>query len=281
MATAAESRPIWHSDKLGNGITLNADRSTVSRKAKAGWGTQVRARKDTCSPAPLPTPSACACSWQLAEAWYGHMAQEDQSTIVLEIAALGENAFIGAVGHNFFPGNWDVPLKDSPHFSGIELATGNAFEKTMPSIQKLSQMGKGSRLRISIDVPQRELVIEQLREFSEEARYSVNLTLTSHRVCLAVCFGPGYSEAVLLSVAGSKARSVKGNKQVVCLSPTRPLRETRPAPLGLAAIVVAGWRRVQRAGSRLYYLRASGGRGDRSYSTLCTSPFSPLPYTPS
>jgi hypothetical protein len=188
-ATEPVSGPLWHSGKLGNGISLNADLSTMSRRAKTGWGTQ------------------------LAETWYGNMAPEDQATIVLEIAGIGENAFIGAVGHNFYPGIWDVPLKESHHFSGIELATGDAFEKTLPCLQKLSPMGKGARLRISFDVPQRELVIEQLRELSDEARYSVNLRLPSNRVCLAVCFGPGNSEAVLQSVEGFKARMLKANKQ--------------------------------------------------------------------
>lgn len=192
-ATEPVSGPLWHSGKLGNGISLNADLSTMSRRAKSGWGTQ------------------------LAETWYGNMAPEDQATIVLQITGIGENAFVGAVGDNFYPGSWDMPLKESHHFSGIELATGDAFEKALPCLQKLTPMGKGTRLRITFDVPQRELVIEQLREFSEEARYSVNLRLTSSRVCLAVCFGPGNSEAVLQSVDGSKTRMVKGNKQMADL----------------------------------------------------------------
>eukprot|EP00967_Tisochrysis_lutea_P036867 scaffold44421_cov26-Tisochrysis_lutea.AAC.2 len=160
------------------------------------------------------------------------MSPEDQATIVLQLGELGDNAFIGMVDHNFYPAPWDTPLNQSLHFSGIETATGNAYEKTVRSIQKLSSMGKGTRLRITIDVPQRELKIEQLKEGSDEARYAVNLSLVGQRVCLAVCFGPGQSMATLQAVDGSKAQVLLGNKQVSDL--WDPENVVKPPALGSA-----------------------------------------------
>jgi len=61
-----------------------------------------------------------------------------------------------------------VPLNESERFCGIEISTGMAYEKKLRSAQKLSPMGKGSRLRLTINVPQRELVIEQLKDHSQE-----------------------------------------------------------------------------------------------------------------
>ena len=160
------------------------------------------------------------------------MSPEDQATIVIQLGELGDNAFIGMVDHNFYPAPWDTPLNQSLHFSGIETATGNAYEKTVRSIQKLSSMGKGTRLRITIDVPQRELKIEQLKEGSDEARYAVNLSLVGQRVCLAVCFGPGQSMATLQAVDGSKAQVLLGNKQVSDL--WDPENVVKPPALGSA-----------------------------------------------
>lgn len=80
---------MWHSVKLGPGCQLDSSLTTLSRRARSGWGCQ------------------------LGEAWYGALASEDEAVIVLHLRHLAPDAFIGVVGHNFYPGEWDRPLNES------------------------------------------------------------------------------------------------------------------------------------------------------------------------
>jgi len=82
---------FWHSSKLGNGISLDASLTKISRHSKTGWGCQ------------------------LGESWYGVMAQEDQATITLEIKEFGANAFVGFVDHSEADSNKPRLAYSPPH----------------------------------------------------------------------------------------------------------------------------------------------------------------------
>ena len=91
----------WRRDKLGDGIQLDPEYRTVSRRCQNGWGVQ------------------------LADAWL----TKDITTVALECHALTEDAYIGLVGRNYNPEDWNRNLSESQHGIVLHAATGRLTHK--------------------------------------------------------------------------------------------------------------------------------------------------------
>ena len=92
---------VWCSGKLGAAVTLSGDQRVCSRSSTSGWGVQ------------------------LASEWL----TKDIHTVALACEQLDGDAFIGVVGRNFYPSDWDVPLSQTKHAVAMDVKTGRFTHK--------------------------------------------------------------------------------------------------------------------------------------------------------
>uniref|UniRef100_A0A6T7ZIV2 Uncharacterized protein n=1 Tax=Prymnesium polylepis TaxID=72548 RepID=A0A6T7ZIV2_9EUKA len=153
---------VWCSGKLGAAVTLSGDQRVCSRSSTSGWGVQ------------------------LASEWL----TKDIHTVALACEQLDGDAFIGVVGRNFYPSDWDVPLSQTKHAVAMDVKTGRFTHKGANTSFVLRPVKSGARLNVVIDMQIRELTIELLDTKGTIAS-SITVEGIPGEVAVAVSFGPG------------------------------------------------------------------------------------------
>jgi len=183
----------WSSDKVGMGISLNGERDIVSRNARSGWGVQ------------------------LADTWLSTSAgANDTASIVLACEAVGESAYFGVVGRNYFPGNWDEPLSESVHAVVVDAQKGYSYIKQAKSQLILQPLTSGSRLKLEVDMHSRELRVSALANIpstDDASDFGISLDSLPAEVALAICFGPGENRVRIESSTLENSGKNPQNKQ--------------------------------------------------------------------
>jgi len=165
---------LWRTDKLGSGIHVSSDGSSVSRDAPAGWATQ------------------------LADEWLF----KDVTTVILEWGECSGEAFVGVVGRNFNPSPWDVSLNQSTQAVVLDVSTGRFTYKGAKTSFVARKLTSGARLQLIIDMQTREMTTELLGERGEVIS-SLSVEGLPGEVALAVSFGPG-KQAVRLAESATE-----------------------------------------------------------------------------
>jgi len=152
----------WCSSKHGAFITLSGDNKTVSRSSDSGWGVQ------------------------LASEWL----TKDITTVALALDQIEGDAFIGVVGRNFFPSDWDVPLSQTKHAVVVDCKTGRFTHKGANTSFVLRRIPSGARVNVIVDMQIREMTIELLGAQAVPVA-SITVENIPGEVAIAVSFGPG------------------------------------------------------------------------------------------
>jgi len=152
----------WCDAKLGASITLSGDMSVCERSSQTGWGVQ------------------------LASEWL----TKDITTTALSCDQLEGEAYIGVVGRNFFPSDWNVSLGEVKHAVAINASTGRFSVKGANTSFVLRPIKSGARLNVIVDMQVRELTLELVgKDGSVESSLAVEGI--PGEVAIAVSFGPG------------------------------------------------------------------------------------------
>ena len=122
----------WRRDKLGDGIQLDAECTSVSRRCRNGWGVQ------------------------LGDAWL----TKDITTVAIECHEMTDDTYIGVVGRNYNPQDWNGNLSESKHAVVLHAATGRVYHKGSETSFVLRPLTSGARLIMTIDMQTRELTLE-------------------------------------------------------------------------------------------------------------------------
>ena len=122
----------WRRDQLGDGIQLDAECTSVSRRCRHGWGVQ------------------------LADAWL----TKDITTVAIECHEMTDDTYIGVVGRNYNPQDWNGNLSESKHAVVLHAATGRVYHKGSETSFVLRPLTSGARLVMTIDMQTRELLLE-------------------------------------------------------------------------------------------------------------------------
>lgn len=192
---------------------MSADGKTVSRAHDGKWGAQL-----------LDT-------WMSAAGY-------DEAAVILEFDECAGEGFVGIVGCNFNPGDWDEPLNRSMHAVAARTDSGNMSYKMRPmSLAKCAPVQPGCRVSFEVDMvacsmtmqvlgarPRRPLppvgprprrpaharpphpqVLEKKAEGAEEAKIlsSVIIEDLPVEIAVVVCFGPCKGGSFKASVVGS------------------------------------------------------------------------------
>mmetsp|Transcript_8578 Transcript_8578/g.17264 ORF Transcript_8578/g.17264 Transcript_8578/m.17264 type:complete len:248 (-) Transcript_8578:155-898(-) len=196
LAKPEEVSLKWRRDKLGDGIQLDADCTSVSRRCRNGWGVQ------------------------LADAWL----TKDITTIAIECHELNEDAYIGLVGRNYNPEDWSGKLSESKHGIVLHTATGRITHKGSGTSFVLRKLHPGARLVLTVDMQKRELTFELKASGADDAKAFSNAEAPSEstlvvediqaEVALAVCLGPGDQRLRLAGCVRSKPEMTLLGKRV-------------------------------------------------------------------
>ena len=145
----------WRRDKLGDGIQLDAECTSVSRRCRDGWGVQ------------------------LADAWL----TKDITTVAIECHEMTEDTYIGVVGRNYNPQDWNGKLSESKHAIVLHAATGRVYHKGAETSFVLRPLTSGARLIMTIDMQTRELSLElKASGAADDARAESTLLLEDIQV---------------------------------------------------------------------------------------------------
>jgi len=155
----------WRQDKLGDGIQLDSECTSVSRRCRNGWGCQ------------------------LADAWL----TKDITTVAIECSEITDDTYIGLVGRNYNPEDWAGNLAESHHAIVLHAATGRVSHKGASTSFVLRKLQPGARLVLTIDMQKRELTFELKASAADDAKAESTLVLEDIQaeVAVAVCLGPG------------------------------------------------------------------------------------------
>ena len=189
MASAAEPEEIslnWRQDKLGDGIQLDSETTTVSRRCQSGFGVQ------------------------LADAWF----TKDITTVAIECHELTDDAYIGLVGRNYNPCEWTGKLSESPHAVVLHAGTGRASHKGSGTTFVLRKLRSGTRLVLTIDMQKREVTFELKLGADEKAESTLIVEDIQAEVAVAVCLGPGDQSVRLAGCVRSKPEFLLLGKRV-------------------------------------------------------------------
>ena len=158
MASAAEPEEIslkWRQDKLGDGIQLDSETTTVSRRCQSGFGVQ------------------------LADAWF----TKDITTVAIECHEMTDDMYLGVVGRNYNPQDWNGKLSESKHAIVLHAATGRVYHKGAETSFVLRPLTSGARLIMTIDMQTRELSLElKASGAADDARAESTLLLEDIQV---------------------------------------------------------------------------------------------------
>jgi len=181
----------WTTEKLGMGISLNSERDTVSRNTRSGWGVQ------------------------LADVWLSARGN-DAASVVLACEAIGEQAYFGVVGRNYFPGDWDTPLNESHHAVVVDASHGRSYLKQEKGSLLLQPLVSGSRIKLEVNMQLRELRVSLLNSMpstEDTVDFEIALDYLPPEVTLAVCFGPGENRVRIESSDVERTNKHPANKQ--------------------------------------------------------------------
>lgn len=163
----------WTTQKLGAGMCLSGDTSTISRTCSSGH------------------------SVQLGDTWLSR----DITTIAMCCSEVTEDTFIGVVGRNFYPSSWEVSLAECSHAVSVNAREGRVTHKGSNTNFVLVPFKSGAKIQLVIDMQLRELTIELLGDDPGVVVSSMVVEGIPHEVTLGVSFGPGRSS---ISIVNSK-----------------------------------------------------------------------------
>ena len=169
----------WRQDKLGDGIQLDAECTSVSRRCRNGWGVQ------------------------LGDAWL----TKDITTVAIECHEMTDDTYIGVVGRNYNPQDWNGNLAESKHAVVLHAATGRVYHKGSETSFVLRPLTSGARLIMTIDMQTRELTLELKSSGTADdapAESTLLLEDIQAEVAACVCLGPGEQNLRIAGCVRSK-----------------------------------------------------------------------------
>jgi len=181
----------WVDSKVGQGVRISEDKMTVSRNSADGWGVQ------------------------LFDAWLANAgAMYNLADVMLEVEQVtGGALFVGVVGRNFWPSEWDKPLVGNKHAVGVELGKGALWRKELKTDLLLGAASAGQRVHLQIDMVRQELTIDLLGPDNVLLR-SVAVGDLPAEVTVAVCMGPGAQKLRIIGSSSATAVSEASGKQL-------------------------------------------------------------------
>lgn len=169
----------WRQDKLGDGIQLDAECTSVSRRCRNGWGVQ------------------------LSDGWL----TKDITTVAIECHEMTDDTYIGVVGRNYNPQDWNGNLAESKHAVVLHAATGRVYHKGSETSFVLRPLTSGARLIMTIDMQTRELTLELKSSGTADdapAESTLLLEDIQAEVAACVCLGPGEQNLRIAGCVRSK-----------------------------------------------------------------------------
>lgn len=184
----------WRQDKKGPGVEVTADGRTIGRRHDGRWGVQ------------------------LLDTWLNG-TKYDSASVLLEFGSVAGEGFVGVVGANYNPGEWDGPLSKSIHASAARVDTGDFYTKGRhDAMAKCAPIASGCRVAIEIDVLERSMTLQVVRPSAGGAEAEAKI-LSSVRVdelpaelAVAVAFGPGEGPPWSARIVGSSSETTGRDK---------------------------------------------------------------------